>query len=337
MHVLLLVGIAVLPPVFFLIYILHLDKLEPEPLRLIFKMLILGGIAVIPAGLAEIFLGVVPILNEGGAAGGIAKSFLMIAPIEEGVKLAVVLLFVWKNPNFNEENDGIVYVGTTAVGFAMFENILYVIRFGLATGLLRSMTSIPLHTFTGVFMGYFVGIARCAHSTHDMKKYIFEGFFIAYVMHAVYDSFVLSGTAAAVMIIPLVIALFIFGFIYLKKGQRLSAKRWSSAGSGACVTIGIEAGHVHTAGSHLNAGSELYKESRSRGLYKIVISRILFAVSAFFWFLLIAGMATRQGGNAASLPDIIAGGIIISVIPIVTGIVLEISFRRGKTTIVHRP
>jgi RsiW-degrading membrane proteinase PrsW (M82 family) len=336
MHVLMLVGIAVLPPVFFLIYMLHLDKLEPEPLRLIFKMLILGGIAVIPAGLAEIFLGMASIFNAGGAAGGIAKSFLMIAPVEEGLKLAVVLIFVWNNPNFNEENDGIIYVGTAAIGFAMFENILYVARFGLTTGLLRSMTSIPLHTFTGVLMGYFVGIARCADSMHDMRKYVFKGFFIAYAVHAVYDSFVLSGTAAATMIIPLVIALFIFGFIYLKKGQRLSEKRWGSTGSGACVSVDFESDPIHTSGSHPITHGSLLREPRAKGLYKIVIARVLFVMSALFWILLIGGIATGQVGATASVPDIIAGGIIISIVPVVVGIILEISFRRGETTLAHR-
>ena len=58
----------------------------------------------------------------------------MIAPIEEFVKLLVIFIYVWDNINFNEENDGIVYTGTASIGFALFENILYVFRGEMSAG-----------------------------------------------------------------------------------------------------------------------------------------------------------------------------------------------------------
>ena len=162
MDLLLLVIIAVLPPIAFMLYIHRLDRIEPEPHGLIIKAMVLGAAAVIPAAIVELLLSMIPLFAMGGIIGAALKSFIVIAPVEEAVKLGVVLLFIWNNQNFNEENDGIVYTGAAAIGFALLENIMYVVQSGFGTGIMRAVTSIPLHTFTGVIMGYFVGIAKFA-------------------------------------------------------------------------------------------------------------------------------------------------------------------------------
>lgn len=320
MEIILLVVIAILPPIAFLVYILYLDRLEPEPLKLIARVLFLGCLSIVPAVVVELSLAMIPIFSMGGIAGSALKSFIMIAPIEECVKLAVVMIFIWKNRNFNEENDGIVYTGTAAIGFALLENMLYVVQHGLATGILRSVTSIPLHTFTGVLMGYFVGIARFAPSPGDARRMILKGLIIAIIFHGAYDTLALSGTAAAALLIPLVIALFVLGIIYLKKGKKLSAQRWGGAGPAAVETAAVPTPPVTAAAP----------EPEGTGRYKIVISRILFALSGIFWALLILGMADKSGGTSEPASTIIAGGIILTAIPIVIGIVLEVSYHRHR-------
>lgn len=313
MYQLLLVIIAILPPLAFMLYIYRLDRIEPEPYGLILKALALGAAAVIPAALIELSLGMIPVFALGGLAGAALKSFIVIAPVEEALKLAVVLLFIWKNRNFNEENDGIVYTGAAAIGFALLENILYVVQSGFGTGIMRAVTSIPLHTFTGVIMGYFVGIARFAPDAGTRTGAVWKGFITAYLIHAVYDTFVLSATAAALLIIPLVIALFVFGVIYLKKGAALSARRWSA--SPRAAGSAPETAPIPPAAPSARQGN---------GVYKVVVSRILFALCGGFWALLAIAMAEKSGGTA----DIIAGGIIITIVPVVIAIILEISHRR---------
>ncbi len=313
MDLLLLVIIAILPPLAFMLYIYRLDRIEPEPYGLILKALALGAAAVIPAALIELSLGMIPIFALGGFAGAALKSFIVIAPVEEALKLAVVLLFIWKNRNFNEENDGIVYTGAAAIGFALLENILYVVQSGFGTGIMRAVTSIPLHTFTGVIMGYFVGIARFAPTAGTRTGAVWKGLIIAYLIHAVYDTFVLSATAAALLIIPLVIALFVFGVIYLKKGAALSARRWNA--SPRAAESAPDTAPVPPAAPAAPQGS---------GVYKVVVSRTLFALCGGFWALLAIAMTDKSGGTA----DIIAGGIIITIVPAVIGIILEISHRR---------
>jgi protease PrsW len=319
MELLLLVVLAVMPPIAFLLYIHHLDKIEPEPHGLIIKALALGGIAVIPAALVELGLEMIPVLRMGGLIGAFVKSFVVVAPVEEALKLAVVMIFIWKNKNFNEENDGIVYVGSAAIGFALVENIMYVLQHGVSTGIMRALTAVPLHTFTGVLMGYFVGIARCAPTPADRNRNIWKGFITAYVIHGAYDALVFSETAAALLMVPLVVVLFIFGFIYLKKGAEMSARRW---------------GNMSPAGISAAAAPESAPAAdlppAPPGVYKIVVSRILITLSAGFWALLVMGMTQKTGDGSATVIELIGGGILITILPAVIAVILELSYYRQK-------
>jgi RsiW-degrading membrane proteinase PrsW (M82 family) len=324
MEILSLVILAVIPPMAFLLYINHLDRIEPEPHGLILKALLLGAAAVIPAGITEALLDKAPLFAAGGFAGAASKSFIVIAPVEEAVKLAVVLLFIWNNANFNEENDGIVYVGAASIGFSLLENVLYVLDSGLGAGIMRAVTAIPLHTFTGVIMGYFVGVARFAPSPAQRNKKICAGLLIAYLVHGAYDTLVLSGTGAAFLVVPLIVILFVFGIIYLKKGVALSARRWGINPAGLNADQG-DAPRTKPVNTPPDAAVQPKPE---RSTYKIIISRAIFILCAVFWALLIIGMIEQTGTEQGGIFEIIAGGIILTFIPVLIGIILEISHKR---------
>lgn len=329
MNLMILIMIAIIPPIGFLLYIHHLDSIEPEPHGLIIKAMILGAVAVIPAAIIEAILGnvlgssvdpgLLPAL-EGFSAAAVS-SFVVIAPVEEALKLGVVLLFIWKNANFNEENDGIVYVGASAIGFSLVENILYVVQYGFGTGILRAVTSIPLHTFTGVLMGYFVGMAKCAPEGKSGTGKIITGFIIAYLVHAAYDTLALSGTAVGLLIVPLVIVLIIFGVIYMKKGAQLSHRRWNKTAPGSATDAESVAEPIRLPAETGNTVP---------GTFKVVISRILFVICAGFWALLIAGMFAPGDGPEGKPFEIAAGGVIITIIPLAIGLMLELSYYRQK-------
>ena len=304
-----LVLLAIAPPILFLIYIVRMDSVEPEPVKTVLRAVVLGAISVIPAAFIESVGLSSPIFKVGGFIGAGLQSFVVIAPVEEGVKLLVVMLFLWRSRNFNEENDGIVYTGAVAIGFAMLENVFYVVGNGFGNGIMRALTSIPLHTFTGVLMGYFIGLAKFA-ATGRIGK-IAAGFFIAWLLHAVYDTFALSGTAAGLLIIPLVIMLVIFGGLHLNKGQLLSHKRWD----------GVSAG--------MRTPTDMPRPARGKGTWKIVIARFLFTVCAVFWALLIAGVVTDTKGKTSNT-DALIGGVILTIVPVMIGIILEISRARQR-------
>ena len=83
-----------------------------------------------------------------------------VALVEEFSKWLVLMLFVWKNKNFDYRYDGVVYAVSASLGFAALENILYVISYGTGVSIGRAIFAIPGHATFGVFMGYWLSRAK---------------------------------------------------------------------------------------------------------------------------------------------------------------------------------
>ena len=76
------------------------------------------------------------------------------------------------------------------MGFATAENILYIFYAGCcgATGIIRMFTAIPAHAFFAILMGYFIGRAKFAPSTHE-GLFSGLGLLVAVIFHGIYDYF----------------------------------------------------------------------------------------------------------------------------------------------------
>lgn len=116
--------------------------------------------------------------------------FIVVAFSEELVKMAMLLLYPYPRPFFNEPMDGIVYTIMIGMGFAVVENIIYANNFGLETVMIRSFTAVPAHAIFAVFMGYFVGLSK--FHPESKWKLIGFGFLLAVGIHGVYDFFILQ-------------------------------------------------------------------------------------------------------------------------------------------------
>jgi RsiW-degrading membrane proteinase PrsW (M82 family) len=322
MDIVFLLILALLPGIILLYFILFMDREEKEPLGLVLLMMLLGALSIVPAAIMEGILGLLPIYSGGTLSNAITRSFVMVAWVEELAKLSVVLLFAWKNKNFNEPNDGIVYVGASALGFAMLENVFYVLSHGIAVGILRAITAMPSHCFTGVLMGYYVGQAKFAPNREERKRNILKGFFLAYVLHGTYDALIFTKTPAALLIFPMVIGVTVFGIKFMRKGRALSI---AHAAAAPAVTPDTSIPH------NIYIQQELLVRTNPKNqLWKIIISRTLLTLSGLFWGLLIIGITAAADEFKAEIAEAILGGIILSFLPILIGVVLEISYRRKK-------
>jgi len=147
-----------------------------------------------------------------------ARAFLGIALVEEGLKLAVILMIVKKRVDFKELIDGPIYAITAAMGFALLENFIYV--FGsqtpMAIALVRSITAVPLHALAGGFMG--LAIAReKSKSTHRIAG----TFLIAVLIHGSYDWFLMDERITDLLIFPLLaVGWLILGWILRRARNR---------------------------------------------------------------------------------------------------------------------
>ena len=87
--------------------------------------------------------------------------------------------------------DAIVYSVYSSLGFAVVENVLYVLPSDLSTGIMRAFLSVPGHACDSVLMGYFLGKAKY-NDIHGKKflSYInlLLSILIPSIQHTIYDS-----------------------------------------------------------------------------------------------------------------------------------------------------
>ena len=89
--------------------------------------------------------------------GAVSTALLAAAIPEELAKLAMLWLFLRKNPYYDEYLDGIVYAACVGLGFAGAENFLYLLQSEnwVGVGIVRGITAVPAHFAMACAMGYF--------------------------------------------------------------------------------------------------------------------------------------------------------------------------------------
>jgi len=157
-----LIAAAVIPPVLLLRYIYKADRLEREPPGLLLSLFFGGILATLLALVAErigtFILG--RLFAEGSISYNVLLYFVVVALSEEGAKYLFLKRRTWRHPAFNCQFDAVVYAVFVSLGFALWENISYVLMYGLGTALVRAVTAIPGHACFGVFMGAWYGLAK---------------------------------------------------------------------------------------------------------------------------------------------------------------------------------
>lgn len=192
----LLLVLAIFPGIFLLFQVYRLDKIEAEPIGLVMKVFFLGVISTFGAmALEQVGEGVLGTFFDLGtktALFHLIDCFLVVALAEEGVKRFVVKKIIWDNPEFDYTFDAIVYCVSASCGFAVFENILYVVfdSEGIYTAIMRAFTAVPGHIIFAIFMGYFMGKAKYAQGHDDpkgCKRNLRLSILVPVLLHGFYD------------------------------------------------------------------------------------------------------------------------------------------------------
>lgn len=182
---------ALAPTAVFLIYIYIRDKYEKEPIRLLLLGVLYGALSTAYilgiGGMAEKY-----ITFDFQSWEILYTAFITSAGIEEAIKYVFLYFLVWRNKNFNERFDGIVYAVFIALGFAGIENIIYVFHpslGGYATALSRAIFSVPGHGLFGVAMGYYFALAK--FELHHKTIHLWQAFFVPWLLHGIYNTILL--------------------------------------------------------------------------------------------------------------------------------------------------
>ena len=213
----LLIFLSSAPVILLLLFIYLRDKYEREPIKLLLKILFIGMLTPIPVLIVDMgWIAIQSSLNMRGLVDVFYDSFIVAGLTEEFFKFLVLYIFIWKNAEFNEKFDGIVYAMFASLGFALVENFLYVLQNGAAVGIMRAFTAVPAHAMFGITMGYFFGLAR--FSPDKKNSLLAMSLLFPILLHGFYDFILMSEKVVLLLLfIPLMGLMVFLAFKLIKK------------------------------------------------------------------------------------------------------------------------
>ena len=192
---LILLLLAILPTVLIGIYVYKNDK-HKEPISILLLLFILGIISA----LTVIFLSyllelIIPTFTKSiyqmNIIELVLKTFIEVALIEEICKWVIVYFIGYKNKEFDETYDVIIYAIFVGLGFATFENISYIFDHNaINVAIQRGIFSVPGHVSYAIFMSYYLCLAKISSLKGNKSKEkinILKSILVPTLLHGVYD------------------------------------------------------------------------------------------------------------------------------------------------------
>ena len=238
-HVLYSILAGVIPACLWLWFWLREDNLRPEPRSIIVRAFIGGMLAVIV---------VIPLQFAAQEFVKDQKSlFIIWAFIEEIIKLLAAYFFALRTRYADEPIDDVIYLITTALGFAAIENTFYV--FGvlsrgdvigsIVTGNLRFIGATLVHVVASAIIGY--AAARTFYRSPMVRTaFITCSIFIAGGLHAIFNLNIMSANSAdKLKIFGVVWACTIIIMFLFEKIKRITYKheRFSTHPQGTSASV----------------------------------------------------------------------------------------------------
>jgi RsiW-degrading membrane proteinase PrsW (M82 family) len=157
--------VAAAPSLALLTYFYLRDRYDREPLSALALAYLLGAFSMLAAQSAASMIADLVSeqwLHLGGEPARLFEAFVLSGVVEEGTKAAMLLAAVYHWREFDEPIDGLVYGVTIALGFATFENYLYLTSHGVDIAWKRALFAVPAHALFGGSMGIYAGRIKFA-------------------------------------------------------------------------------------------------------------------------------------------------------------------------------
>ena len=181
-----LAPLGIIPALILMAYLDRLDAKRPEPRSALRRVMFAGILSCIPVIGVEALIGLV--LPEKGIVAALLKAFVLAALVEETAKALCVRWFVWNRPEFDERMDGITYGTRAGLGFALLENVIYLMSTKSLVAFLgmfvaRAIMAVPGHAIYGGIMGYYAARKRFDGTGPGLAG----GLALAVLLHGLYD------------------------------------------------------------------------------------------------------------------------------------------------------
>ena len=217
-----IVTAGVAPGLALLIYFYLKDQYNTEPISVVLKAFIYGALIVIPVMFLQYVLDA-----EGILMANWADAFLAKGLIEELLKWGIFLLLIYGHVEFDEPYDGIVYGVAISLGFATFENILYLFTNGVEYAWGRAIFPVSSHGLFGVIMGFYFGKAK--FSKEKRLKYMAIALVIPFLLHGLFNYILMMEVNWYVYLIPFMFFLWGIGLWKVKKARILTEKAFKQS------------------------------------------------------------------------------------------------------------
>ena len=201
MEFLIILIVALLPAALLWWYIWKRDQ-KKEPTKLLVKATCYGVLICFPIALVEILISTILFGPDGQPTtliGTTANAFLVAAIPEETFNFLALWLILRKNPYFDEHFDGIVYAVCVGLGFAGFENILYLfqnIEDWMSIAFFRSLMAVPGHYAFAILMGFYYSKYHFVDHSRRTAVMILVAPVLA---HGLYDALLMTSMVNAVL------------------------------------------------------------------------------------------------------------------------------------------
>ena len=189
------------------------DRYEREPLFRIFNAIILGITSTIFIIIVKKIFPFPTYASNPSWGNTILVSYFSAGFLEELAKFVMILCFIYKWDDFNEYYDGPLYAGLVGIGFAISENLGYMLKplvnlvvsnasFDvnslrlIALNVLVKYRLYPGHFLFGFIAGYFIAKAKFKDEEEGKAReriYIFIGFVIALFLHGTFNTIAKMG------------------------------------------------------------------------------------------------------------------------------------------------
>jgi len=224
---------GLIPALFWLWFWLREDKERPEPYLLI-ALSFIGGMMVVPLVLPlqkmamEIYTG--------------DNLIFVWVIIEEVLKYGAALVIILWNRAVDEPIDLIIYMVTIALGFSALENALFIFNplssgdplLAVTSGQLRFLGATLLHVLASGTVGAFLALAY--YKSNRLKlAFGMIGLFIAIVLHALFNFFIMESSGEAILGVFLfvwmgiIVLLLLFEKVKLLEARHNPAHQYTSS------------------------------------------------------------------------------------------------------------
>ena len=190
-----LIILAILPSLLISSFVYKKDK-HKEPISILILLFTLGACSTFVVAIISYILEITfPVLAKNISDTSffelLIQVFLEVALLEELCKWFIIYIFGYKNKKFNETYDIILYSVLVGLGFATWENLLFVFEnYSIQTALFRGILSVPGHVAFQIFMSYYLCMAKISEikiSNKDKVKNILKSILIPSLLHGIYD------------------------------------------------------------------------------------------------------------------------------------------------------